>query len=165
MFGEVVDGEVTLLVCVHVDDLGVAVNDKEVFDAFYVKLQDAFPVNAMGDLSWYLGCAFERNEAKGIVKMAKTVFADSLVERFDIRYETQNPASVGFDLGPKRRDEKEGDWPYKEAVGGLLWISGVKRPGIASAARAVARHVHNPPARHWKAVRKVIAYLKGPEDL
>ena len=39
------------------------------------------------------------------------------------------------------------------------------RPGIASAVRAVARHAHTPAARHWKVVRKIIAYLKAPKDL
>ena len=34
------------------------------------------------------------------------------------------------------------------------------RPDIASAARAAAQHAHNPAARHWKAARKIIAYLK-----
>ena len=66
---------------------------------------------------------------------------------------------------PKRTHEKGGEWPYKQAVGGLLWISGMTRPGIASAVRAVARHAHNPAARHWKAVREIIAYLKAPKDL
>ena len=66
---------------------------------------------------------------------------------------------------PKRTNEKGGEWPYKQAFGGLLWISGMTRPGIASAGRAVARHAHNPAARHWKAVRKIIAYLKAPKDL
>ena len=39
------------------------------------------------------------------------------------------------------------------------------RPGIASAARAVARHAHNPAARYWKAVRKIVVYLKATKDL
>ena len=61
--------------------------------------------------------------------------------------------------------EKGSDWPYNQAVGGLLWISGMTRPDIASAVRAVARHPHNPAARHWKAVRKITAYLKATKDL
>ena len=65
----------------------------------------------------------------------------------------------------KRILEKEGDWPYKQAVGGILWISGMTRPDIASAVRAVARHAHNPAARHWKAVRKTIAFLKATKGL
>ena len=122
-------------------------------------------MNDMGDLSWYLGCAFERDKMEGVMKITQTVSVDSLVGRFNIQSETQAPASVEFDLRPKRTHEKEGKWPCKQAVGGLLWISGMTRPGIASAVRAVARHAHNAAARHWKAIRKLITYQKATKDL
>ena len=99
------------------------------------------------------------------MKMTQTAFVGSLVGRFGIQYETQTPASVEFELGPKRIHEKGGEWPYKQAVGGLLSISGMTRPDITSAVRAVARHAHNPAARYWKAVRKIVAYLKAAKDL
>ena len=35
----------------------------------------------------------------------------------------------------------------------------------ASTVRAVARHAHNPAARHWKAVQKITTYLKPTKDL
>ena len=67
------------------------------------------------------------------MKMAQTAFVDSLVDPFDIQYETQTPASVEFDLiRPKRIHEKEGDWRYKQIFGGLLWVSGMTRQDIAS---------------------------------
>ena len=122
-------------------------------------------MNDMGDLYWYLGCAFEGEKVEGVVKMTQTAFVDSLVGRFDIQYETQTPASVEFDLGPKRIDAKKGGWPYKQSVGGLLWISGMTRPDKASAVRAEAQHANNPAARHWKAIRKIIANLKANKDL
>ena len=168
VFVKVVDGEVTLIVCVYVDDLLIAVTakkDKARFDAFYAQLKEEFSVNDMGDLSWYLGCAFERDKMEGVMKMTRTAFVDSLVYCFDIQYKTQTLASVEFDLGPKRIHEKGGDWPYKQTVGSLLWISGITRPDIASALRAVARHAHNPAARHCKVVRKIIVYFKATEDL
>ena len=74
----------------------------------------------MDDVSWYLGCTFERDKMKGDMKMTQTAFVDSLVDRFDVQYETQTLASVEFNLGPKRIHEKGGDWPCKKAVGGLL---------------------------------------------
>ena len=55
-----------------------------------------------------------------VMKMTQTAFVDSLINRFDIQYETQTPAAVELDLGPKRTHEKGGEWPYKQAVGGLL---------------------------------------------
>ena len=165
MFHKVVGGEVTLNVCVHVDDIAVTSKENDTFDAFYAQLKDKFPVNDMGELSWYLGCTFERDKIKDVMKMTQTAFVDSLVDHFDIQYETHTPASVEFDLGPKMTHEKVGEWPYKHAVGGLLWISGMTRPDIAIVVRAVARHAHNPAARHLKAVRKIVAYLKATKDL
>ena len=55
----------------------------------------------MGDLSWYLVCAFEHEKMEGVMKMTQTAFVASLVDRFDIQCETQTPASVEFDFGPK----------------------------------------------------------------
>ena len=34
--------------------------------------KDEFPVNDMGDISWYLECAFERDKRK--MKMTQTAF-------------------------------------------------------------------------------------------
>lgn len=55
----------------------MAAKDKETFDAFNLQLLEEFPVVDIGDLSWYLGCAFEHDNVKGAV--------DSLAERFDIQ--------------------------------------------------------------------------------
>ena len=35
-------------------------------------------------------------------------------------------------------------WPYKEAVGALMWLVVWSRLEIANAMRAVARHTNNP---------------------
>ena len=39
------------------------------------------------------------------------------------------------------------------------------RPDITGSVRAVARHSHNPAAQHWKAVRKILTYLKATKNL
>ena len=107
------DEEVTHIVCVHVDALAVTAKYKGTFDAFYAHLKEKVPVNGMGDLSWYLGCALERDRMEGVMKMTQIAFVVSLVDRFDIQYKTQTPASVEFDLGPKRIHKKGSDWPFK----------------------------------------------------
>ena len=120
VFRKVVDEEVTLIVCVHVDDLAVTAKSKEMFGAFYAQLKEEYPVSDMGDLSWYLGCAFERDRMEDVMKMTQTAFLGSLVDRFNVHNETQTPTPVKFNLGPKMTHEQESEWPYKQAVGGLL---------------------------------------------
>lgn len=60
---------------------------------------------------------------------------------------------------------RQGVIGVKSTVRGLLWISGTMQPDIASAAKAVAWHAHNPPERQWKAMRKISAYLKATKNL
>ena len=39
------------------------------------------------------------------------------------------------------------------------------RPDVANMVRAVARQAYDPADRHWRAVRKLIAYLNKTKDL
>ena len=79
VFRKVVDEEVTLIVCAHVDDLAVTAKDKETFDAFYTQMKEGLYANDIGDLSWNRGCAFECGRLEGVMKMTQTSFVDSLV--------------------------------------------------------------------------------------
>ena len=38
----------------------------------------------LGDLSWYLGCDFERDKMEGVIEMTQTAFVNSLIDHFDI---------------------------------------------------------------------------------
>ena len=75
------------------------------------------------------------------------------------------PASQSEDLGPRRNDEPACDKPVRAVVGSLIWLGGMTRPDIANAVRAVARQAHDPAEKHWRAVRKIIAYLSKTKYL
>lgn len=54
---------------------------------------------------------------------------------------------------------------YKEAVGGLTWITNMSRLDISNAFREVARHAYDPTNRHWAAVLNILHYLKVTKEL
>ena len=62
---------------------------------------------------------------------------------------------------PRNPEEKEEmrKFPYREAVGALMWTATMKQPDIACAVRAVARFCENPGPAHKKAVMKILQYL------
>ena len=60
--------------------------------------------------------------------------------------------------------ESSGTWPYREAIGALLWLVGWSRLEIANAVRVVARHSNDPTEMHWQVVLQ-IKYLLGTKDL
>ena len=87
------------------------------------------------------------------------------MKRFDVQSISDIPASPGADLGPKQDNEPGRDWPVREAVGSLIWLSTMTRPDIPNAVRAVARYAHEPTERLWQAITKILSYLNGTKSL
>ena len=87
--------------------------------------------------------------------MSQEAYVQSLMKWFDVQSISDIPASLGADLGPRPDDEPGGDWPVREAVGSLMWLSTMTRPDI-NAVRAVARYAHEPTERLWQAIMKIL---------
>ena len=145
------------------DDITVA-GESEACDFLSNILLEKFQTTG-GELSWYLGCAFERDRKGGVLRALQRAFIESIVSRCGVDAVSDFPASQSADLGPKRKDKMVCDKPVHAIVGSLIWLGGMTRPDIANAVRAVARQAHGPAERHWRAVRKIIAYLNKTKFL
>ena len=55
--------------------------------------------------------------------------------------------------------------PYRKAVGMLNWLAMMTRPDIAYATSVVCRFAANPGKAHWNAVKRIIRYLRGTDNL
>ena len=107
----------------------------------------------------------ERDWQQGNATIEQPAMKIALTKRFNVTVQSDTPASTVADLGPTTEDGTMVDFPFREVVGGVMWLAGTTRPGIANAARAVSRHSHNPCERHWKAAVKILAYLNSTRDL
>ena len=112
-----------------------------------LSLNKMFPTNDVEECTWYGGCGIERNAESGTIKLSKEAYVESLMTRFDEHTTSGTLASPGADLGPTRDDESGGDWPEREVVGSLLWLSTMTRLDITNAVRAVARYAHTQTER------------------
>ena len=90
---------------------------------------------------------------------------DTLTKRFNLTAQSDTPASTVADLGPTTADDTMVECPLRQVVGGVLWLVGMTRPDIDNAARAGARHSHNPCERHCKAAVNILAYLNSTRVL
>ena len=84
-----------------------------------------------------------------------------LVKKFCLTSTQSVPLRVGVKLEEFDEDEKVGNWPFRESVGSLMWLSISTRPDIANAVRAVARYCTAPRAIHWKAALSILEYING----
>lgn len=60
---------IVIVVCVHVEDITVA-GMAEACDCLSKCLLEGFQTTG-GELSWYLGCMFERDKDKGVSRVAE----------------------------------------------------------------------------------------------
>ena len=162
VFQLIKDGVVVMIVCVHVDGITVA-GESEACDFLSTCLLEEFQTTE-GELSWYLGCAFERDRKGGVLRALQKAFIESVASRYRVDAVSDLPASQSADLGPRRNDEPVCDKPVRAAVASLIWLGGMTRPDIANAVRAVASQAHDPTEKHRRAVRKTITYLNKTED-
>jgi hypothetical protein len=54
---------------------------------------------------------------------------------------------------------------YREAIGALLYASMATRPNITYAIQVLSQFCARPSNDHWKAVKRVLRYLRSTEDL
>ena len=74
------------------------------------------------------------------------------------------PLRVGVKLEEFNEDEKVENWPFRESVSSLMWLSISTRPDIANAVQAVARYCTAPRAIHWKAALGILEYINGTSE-
>ena len=128
-------------------------------------LCETIPVNNLGPLTWYTGCAFERDDVANTIKIHQTAFIDGMLHRFKITSPSSIPAPTDTDLRPREAEEEKGPPEYRSAVGCLMWASNMTRPDISNAVREVARHTQDPSMEHWRAVVSILKYLRRTRAL
>lgn len=95
------------------------------------------------------------------------VYIKSIIGRFDINKDHLMPASSTIN---KSREDcstaEEGNkrmtnFPYREAVGTLVWASTMTRPDIGNAIRNVEKYHEGAGQAPWKAAMKILQHLRG----
>src|SRR4051812_27412725 len=79
--------------------------------------------------------------------------------------DTSVKLSKEMSLKTEEETEEMKNLPYQSAVGSLMYAMTGTRPDIAYAVGAVSAYNSNPGEAHWKAVKRIIRYLKGTRDL
>ena len=153
-----------MIIGIYVDDLLVG-GSQEDCESVLLSLNKTFLTNGLGEFTWYDRSGIERNAELGVIKLSRESYVESFMTRFDVRNTSDIPASPGADLGSKWDDVSGGDWPVREAVGNLQWLSTRTRLDITNAVRAVARYAHALTERLWQAIIKILSYLNGTERL
>lgn len=129
-------------------------------------LSNAFKIT-IGDSSMFVGMQIERDRKRKSIFVHQSAYVKRVLNKF--RMSDAKPGCIPFDphsvLCPMSKEEiKNESMPYREAVGSLMFLAIVSRPDIAYSVSSVSRYLNNHNDDHWRAVKRIFAYLVGTSE-
>jgi len=158
------DSKDLTMVALFVDDFRIISDKRETMELVKLQLQAKFKMKDAPESLWLGLQILKSNE--GIKINCKTKIANML-ETFGLRdcKPMTTPAAPGTKLIPARQGTAAQEkFPYREAVGALLWIARTARPDILYATTECAKFCHAYDDTHISAVKRIFRYLKYSSD-
>ena len=162
-----------IYVGVYVDDLLIiSKNDEEIQQVKEV-LSARFEMVDFGRVSTVLSIKIKHDLKRGVLTMSQEKYIQFLLIKFGMEdcKPTLTPMVSGLKLSKSMEPNSEGEikemekFPYRSAVGSLMYLMTSTRPDIASAIGIVSRFLQNPGKLHWEAVKRIFRYLQQTKSL
>ena len=150
------------IIIVYVDDMLVMTENKAAKNKVKALLSSGLEVKYIGKVSQMLGVKFER-ETSGCITLSQKDYIDKLLTQFGL--EDAKGAKTPMEAKPCLDEDKElEDTPYRELIGGLLYLSLRTRPDITFAVTKLAQYSSNYNRSHWNSAKRILRYLKDTRD-
>lgn len=115
-------------------------------------------------LKHYLGVDVVQTNECVVIRQRK--YAHEIVEKFGYgeAHPVGNPMEVNAHFEPLGENEdSDTSFPYREAIGMLMYLATSTRPDLAFALSQLCRFVAKPSHKHVGALKRVLRYLAGTE--
>ena len=160
------------ILSLYIDDILIVGSDKEYLMDIKRWLSTHFDMQDMGEANYILGVKIKRYCSKKILALSQENYIQKILERFLMSSckPVDTPVSKGealsLNMCPKNPQEREemSRVPYASVVGILMYAMMCTLPDICFVVGLVSRYQSNPGREHWKAVKRILRYLKGTMD-
>jgi hypothetical protein len=150
-----------------VDDLFVF-SKSEGLQELINEVLSVFKGRDLGNLTWALGAEILRDRPNKTITLSQNRKILNMLDKFGMSDCKSSPTP----LVPREQLRSVKDHPecaaskaehsqFMSAVGSIQYLVCVTRPDLAYACNALARHMGGSMSEHWKAVQRVLRYLKG----
>jgi hypothetical protein len=158
-----------LIIVMYVDDCIIAAKEQHRLDNAIHLLVTQFKVT-VGELESFVGIQVKRMP-DGKLKLHQTAYTKKILNRFGMLHakaaSTPMDASINLEKDDEldeKSNEKEAAFPYREAVGALMFLSVCTRPDITFAVSKLSQYLETAKPKHWTAVKRVMRYLVGSKS-
>ncbi len=156
------------VLAIYVDDIIMAGSWKETLQSMQSHLLDKFDGKLDEAPTRFLPLEITRKDQN--IHLYQTAYCKSIIGMI---YKTttkavHTPLECGTDLTSRKRSENElnlREYPYRQILGKLMYLSHMSRPDISNAVRELGQHMHDPCKRHWDGIKHLLKYLNTYPNL
>ena len=150
-----------MMIC-HVDDYIIGCSDNKWFENFLKTYNSHFTMNYLGKPEQFLGMRINWDDKKETMEFTQQKRINEMLDNYNMNdmkkmYKTPMESKFKADKGDP---ENLPNVPYRKLLGELYWISRTSRPDISVAVNILSRYQNCYTDETWKALRRVLGYLK-----
>ncbi|CAL8095938.1 unnamed protein product [Orchesella dallaii] len=156
------NGNDKVYLALYVDDGLLIARMKTTLTEILRQMQRVFDTK-VSEVETFVGINVQRDDDGGIF-LGQKGFINSLLIKFNMQdcNQASVPMQPNLDLSPAENIETE--YPFRQLIGSLLFLSRTTRPDIAFAVARLSQFTTCFDERHWTYGKHVLRYLKGTQD-
>ena len=150
-----------VILCLYVDDILIFGTNLNVIEEVKNFLSKNFDMKDLGVADVILNIKLQKGENGGVTLM-QSHYVEKILSRFG--YSDCKPVSTPYDPSLILRKNKRimrDQLRYSQIIGSLMYLASATRPDISYAVSKLSRFVSNPGDDHWRALERVMRYLKA----
>ena len=148
-----------VILCLYVDDMLIVGSDDDMIKSTKNMLKSKFDMKDMGLADVILGIKISRASNRHI--LSQTHYVDKILRKFnkDDNTMSKTPLDTSIYLS-KNKGEGIFQVKYARIIGSLMYLTSCTRPDLAYTVSKLSRYTSNLGIDHWKAIVKVLRYLR-----
>nr|CAH65753.1 OSIGBa0123D13.2 [Oryza sativa] len=153
-----------VIMCLYVDDILIFGTNLEVINEIKSFLSQNFDTKDLGVADVILNIELIRGE-NGIT-LLQSHYVEKILNHFG--YIDSKPSPTPYDPSLLLRKNKRiarNQLEYSQIIGSLMYLASAIRPDISFAVSKLSRFTSNPGDDHWRALERVMRYLKVTMEL
>ncbi|CAM8906112.1 unnamed protein product [Rhodiola kirilowii] len=168
-----VKSDMVIYVLLYVADILLISNSKPTIAKLKSKLKQHFDMKDLGAAQKILGVKILRNRIKGTLYLSQADYITKVLNKFAMLNSKPSPIPLRGHLVLSKADcpstesdkHKMNDIPYDIVVGSVMYDMLCTRPDLAFALGVLSRFMSNPGNAHWTAMKYVLKYIAGTQNL
>ena len=148
-----------VMLCLYVDDMLIIGSNNDILNQTKTMLHGQFDMKDMGLADVILGIKITRN-SNGYI-LSQQHYAEKVLDRFKTYSSGTSTTPVDTTLHLKKNTGATvSQNEYARVIGSLMYLTNCTRPDLAHSVNVLSRYTSNPGHIHWKAITRVLNYIR-----